>query len=187
MIIFSFGHFRVGLRFGFLAVLFFMTQISRSDWRLWCVFCCILHELGHLAAYALAGSPPRELWLEAGGMRIVPREGFLPPAREALVLLGGCFANFVSAAALFFLRCPRAAGFHLLLGIWNLLPLAPLDGGQLLRLALDLLCPAAAPRIAAAVHWGCAALLAAAGLLLFRETGNFTLLLTLFCLFFSGK
>ena len=55
MIVVQTKSFRLGIRFSFLAVLFFMLEISRSDWGLWCVLCCILHELGHFTAFALVG------------------------------------------------------------------------------------------------------------------------------------
>ena len=134
MIVVQIKSFRLGVRFSFLAVLFFMLEISRSDWGLWCVLCCILHELGHFTAFALVGSRPKELWLEAGGMRIVPAAGLLAPGKEAFVLCGGCLINFLSAGLLFWLSCPQAAGFHLFLGIFNLFPVKSLDGGRLLAL-----------------------------------------------------
>ena len=143
MIVVQTKSFRLGIRFSFLAVLFFMLEISRSDWGLWCVSCCILHELGHFTAFALVGSRPKELWLEAGGMRMVPAAGLLSPGKEAFVLCGGCLVNLLSAGLLFLLSCPRAAGFHLFLGSFNLFPLKSLDGGRLLALLLEQKAPLA--------------------------------------------
>ena len=187
MIVVQTKSFRLGIRFSFLAVLFFMLEISRSDWGLWCVSCCILHELGHFTAFALVGSRPKELWLEAGGMRIVPAAGLLSPGKEAFVLCGGCLVNFLSAGLLFLLSCPRAAGFHLFLGISNLFPLKSLDGGRLLALLLEQKAPSAGAIISSGAHWLCAALFGALGLWVLKMTGNFTLLLTLFCLLFQEK
>ena len=187
MIVVQIKSFRLGVRFSFLAVLFFMLEISRSDWGLWCVLCCILHELGHFTAFALVGSRPKELWLEAGGMRIVPAAGLLAPGKEAFVLCGGCLINFLSAGLLFWLSCPQAAGFHLFLGIFNLFAVKSLDGGRLLALFLEQKAPSAAAFLSNAAHGVCAALLGALGFWAFKETGNFTLLLTLFCLLFQGK
>lgn len=187
MILLESGSFRLGIRFSFLAVLFFMLEISRSDWGLWCVFCCVLHELGHFAAFALVGSRPQELWLEAGGMRIVPAAGLLSPSREAFVLSGGCMVNFSSGGILLLLGCPEAAGFHLFLGLWNLIPLKALDGGQLLRLFLEKFIPQAASFLCNLFHILFGVFLGCAGIWIFLHTGNFTLLLTLFCLLLAGN
>ena len=187
MILWESGSFRLGIRFSFLAVLFFMLEISRSDWGLWCVFCCILHELGHFSAFALVGSRPRELWLEAGGMRIVPAAGLLSPGREAFVLSGGCMVNFFCGAVLLLLGCLEAAGFHLFLGLWNLLPLKALDGGQLLRLFLEQTAPRKVAWVCGLFHILFGFLLGCGGIWIFLRTGNFTLLLTLFCLLFAGN
>lgn len=178
----------VRLHFSFFAVLFLLIQLTGSDRALWGVFCCLIHELGHLTACAFCGARPQELHLEAGGMRIVPAPGLLSPVREALVLAAGPAANLLAAGLLLAGGAGRelpgqAAPAHLFLAGLNLLPLAPLDGGQLFSLLLEaLLPPRPAARIAEGVHLLCFAALAACGLLLLRETGNFTLLLTLLCL-----
>ena len=67
MICFCLAGVKVALHFGFFAVLFLIVELTGSDWALWGVFCCLVHELGHAAAYALCGARPRELHFEAGG------------------------------------------------------------------------------------------------------------------------
>ena len=89
------------------------------------------------------------------------------------------------------IRCSYAAGFHLLLGAFNLLPLPALDGGQLLELLAERrLSLRAADRLCFLVGLLTLMPLLSGGWLLFRRTGNFTLLLTLFTLLtaaFPGK
>ena len=59
----------------------------------------------------------------------------LPPGAEALCALAGPAANLL-CAGLFLRILPEFAGVSLALGAFNLLPIFPLDGGRLLRLAL---------------------------------------------------
>jgi hypothetical protein len=58
------------IHFSFFAVLLLLTQLTRSDWGLWCVGACLLHEAGHILAYSAFGAFPKAIHLEAGGIRI---------------------------------------------------------------------------------------------------------------------
>ena len=185
MLEFQFRSLAIGVRFSFFAVLLLMAELCRSDWGLWCAAASILHELGHFAAYAALGQVPKGLYFEAGGIRIVPPAGRLSPPGEAAVLLAGSGVNLAAGGLFCLLGSPYAGGFHLLLGLFNLLPLAQLDGGMLLALALDrFFPPRPAGMICGAVHWLCWGVLFGAGCLLFRRTGNFTLVFTILCLTF---
>ena len=179
------------IHFSFFAVLLLLTQLTRSDWGLWCVGACLLHEAGHILAYSAFGAFPKAIHLEAGGIRIVPPDRPLPPKAEELVLLAGPLFNLLCGGALLAIRCPYAAGFHLLVGAFNLLPLPALDGGQLLELLAEhRLSLRAADRLCFWVGLLTLMSLLSGGWLLFRRTGNFTLLLTLFTLLtaaFPGK
>ena len=180
MLEFCFGKTRTVLHFSFFAVLLLTAELLRSDWGLWCAGACLLHETGHILAYASLGAAPREVHFACGGIRIVPPGKPLSPARETLVLVSGSAVNLLIGGALLTLNCRYAAGFHLLLGAFNLLPLTALDGGQLLRLLAEqrlslwgaaILCQTASVLTLLPLLWG--------GWQLFRRTGNFTLLLTL--------
>ena len=115
--------------------------------------CVVLHELGHcLTAIRFGVHVPRILLLPIGGMAEfdgIPRE----PRREVLITLAGPAVNFVIAALLWAVLPPEGdpgtadvptllESLHLLLrwnlamGLFNLLPAFPMDGGRLLRAAL---------------------------------------------------
>lgn len=115
--------------------------------------CVVLHELGHcLTAIRFGVNVPRILLLPIGGMAEfdgIPRE----PRREVLITLAGPAVNFVLAALLWSALPPETESsaaevptllesLHLLLrwnlamGLFNLLPAFPMDGGRLLRAAL---------------------------------------------------
>jgi Zn-dependent protease len=119
------------------------------------VFVCVtLHELGHaLAARCFGIRVPRILLLPIGGMaemESIPRR----PRDEIIIALAGPAVNYVLIGLLMiFVRFPHgwhlgyfeltAAGMgrylvlaNLVMGVFNLLPAFPMDGGRVLRALL---------------------------------------------------
>src|SRR5262249_23978187 len=114
--------------------------------------CVLLHELGHSAVARRFGVRITSITLYPFGgiaaLTEIPRE----PAKEILIAIAGPLVNFVLAAGLFvgaaFLLPARHLGFesltgadlipslfsaNLLLGLFNLIPAYPMDGGRILR------------------------------------------------------
>ncbi len=100
------------------------------------------HELGHLAALYVCRVPVAGICLGACGAVI--RTGTMRPAAEAACALSGPAVNLLAFRVLRQI-CPGAAVISLALGVCNLVPLWPLDGGRALRaiLMLFLSAPAA--------------------------------------------
>lgn len=98
-----------------------------------------MHECGHAAALRAFGVPVEGLRLGAFGAVIRARTGRLSYGRELAVTLAGPAVNLAAAPLLASLCSGDGwgtlfAGAHLVLGVYNLLPLPPLDGGRALYL-----------------------------------------------------
>lgn len=91
-----------------------------------------LHEAGHLAALYLLRVPV--LGMELRGTGAVLHTGQMHPVKEAVCTAAGPLANALLLFA-FFRRFPPLALVNLVLLVYNLLPIYPLDGGRLLRIA----------------------------------------------------
>lgn len=96
---------------------------------------CALHELGHYAAIHLLGGRVSRLNITCVGAEMVLSARFpLGPARELAAALAGPAVNLLCAGLCAGLgeRWYCFAGIHLALGLFNLLPVGPLDGGRAL-------------------------------------------------------
>lgn len=98
------------------------------------------HELGHCAALRLLGNGLGRLRLGAAGAELTPRRP-LSYAAELPVALAGPAASLLCAYWAARHGVFLFAGLSLALGLFNLLPIAPLDGGR----ALQCLCALALP------------------------------------------
>lgn len=121
----------------FLALITLLLTLDKSGTAVLCLLASFLHEGGHVALLLRAGHPPREVTVGVCGIRLVPDPHPLGVGQQAAVLLAGPLVNLTLAGALWAVRCaPTAVAAHLLLGVFNLLPIEALDGGQLLRCLL---------------------------------------------------
>ena len=108
-----------------------------------------LHELGHLTALKLLGGRVTALRLSVFGAEMRVDGAGLSYGKELAAVLAGPLTNLLAGLVLAWCGCPAAAGAHLVLCAFNLLPVRPLDGGRALYLAAAWLAgPSAAERIA---------------------------------------
>lgn len=125
-----------------------------------CVFVSILvHEMGHALVARRFGWPPRVVLYHFGGMAIYSPNYGHTPQRSILISFAGPAAGFllygivvgIEAAVIDAQQRLSVGGFfaiqilkwiNLIWGIINLLPVYPLDGGQISRTLLTWLKPA---------------------------------------------
>lgn len=97
----------------------------------WGLLACLLHELGHIAIAAVLGGRVEGMTLSVVGAEL--RIGYDVPlnyGQESMVALSGPAANLLSGVLFTALGWKLAAVLSLAVGIFNLLPVLPLDGGR---------------------------------------------------------
>lgn len=163
---------RIEVRDGFVLLLAALWCADTENALPLFLLAAAVHEGGHLLVLRLSGGRLRRLTLTGCGAVLACA---LPEARaaRAAVCLAGPAASFALTAAAGALGAWRLAGASALLGLFNLLPLPPLDGGM----ALCHLADGGAPRLRHGAALAAAALLLGAGWMLFRSGGGVWLLL----------
>ena len=124
--------FRLSLLFP--AAIVVLLSLDSSGLPLWCVAASAMHEAGHfLALYAL-GSRPAVISVGVFGVRVEQAPSSrLGYGGSLLVALAGPLVNLLTFAVLAVAVGMNApALIHLTMGVFNLLPIGPLDGGQAL-------------------------------------------------------
>lgn len=121
-----------------LAFLFYMDQgMGILPWGL---LAGLLHEMGHYAAGRAFGGKPQWMELSAVGAQLsMAYPGPLSYGKEIIVAMAGPAVNLILGWAAAGMRLFLLAGVSFGLGMFNLLPVLPLDGGRVLWSGLALL------------------------------------------------
>lgn len=123
-----------------LAVLYFFGGL---EFLLGFIFAVAAHEMGHIFAIKLCGGSIRAVYVKINGAAIeyFGINGILP---ELLSIIAGpaaglLFAYITSLLGNHYLNklLLSTAGISLILSVYNLLPILPLDGGRILKVLLS--------------------------------------------------
>ena len=146
------------------------------------LFCCIVHEMGHIACLLILGEKPQLIELSFYGIKLKRQSvSELKSFGEIIIYASGPAANFALSALLFAFGnadgIKTAAVNSLCVGLFNLLPCQPLDGGNILRCFLGRrMGEDRCEKICFCFFCVTVAPMAAAGITLLLKSGNITLL-----------
>jgi len=145
-----------------------------------------LHEAGHWAAIYALGGGVRLLRLSFTGaeMQLDPYRP-LSYGRELIAALCGPVVNLAAAYCFGVCKQYLFAGINLSLGLLNLLPIYPLDGGRILSCGLCIKWPDRADNVVKTISAICTGLLCGIGLAAWNQWGNITLLVISIWLIFG--
>ena len=115
-----------------------MLLVLPLDWLLSAVTAAVFHELCHVIAICLVGG--RVLSVTPGIHSAVIRADIPEGKGEFLCALAGPAGSLLLASCRLWL--PKVAVCAFIQGVFNLLPVYPMDGGRMLRILLEKLTPA---------------------------------------------
>lgn len=127
----------IEISFTFFAVIGILT-IWDTSWGfkvIIALFCCILHECGHILTMCRYGIAPEKIIFYGGGIKIVPcKDKMISQWQYVLVLISGCLVNILIAVVIRFItgEFNYFAYANMFLGVFNLLPFKYFDGGRIL-------------------------------------------------------
>lgn len=110
-----------------------------------CLLSALFHELGHIIAMCRCGCKPEKIVINLFDIKIIDNKRQLCPLKQTLIIvLSGVLTNFILcllSAVMYYFFCIEIfrlfTTVNLLTGIFNLLPVANLDGGQAIYLILS--------------------------------------------------
>lgn len=148
-----------------------LAALDRSGSVLPILCAMAVHELAHVVMMLACGGQVRRLTLRFADLQIAASG--LGYRQELLSALAGPLVNLICGAA-FCMQRPSFAAYSLMLGIYNLLPVWPLDGGRMIRCVLLARLPITqAEHISEIVSFAACAVLLLIGVFLtfFRKSG----------------
>ena len=124
------GKTQVAVSVGFPAVVAALCYFDKTGSAAMCLYAALLHEAAHVVVLHLCGSYARTLTFGAFGMRMeLP---LLSYTAAATVAAAGPLCNLLFAALSACCGWRVSLLAHVALGLFNALPVYPLDGGQVL-------------------------------------------------------
>lgn len=126
---------KVDVKIFFIIILYIFMQ-STKIFALTFIF-ILLHELGHLVTGITIGLKVKKINIHISGLSVeFENYGKQRNANKIVVDIAGPLINIIVLVIAIIIKQEEIAYINLLLAIVNLLPIYPLDGGQILRTLL---------------------------------------------------
>ena len=126
---------KVDVKIFFIIILYIFMQ-STKIFALTFIF-ILLHELGHLVTGITIGLKFKKINIHISGLSVeFENYGKQRNANKIVVDIAGPLINIIALVIAIIIKQEEIAYINLLLAIVNLLPIYPLDGGQILRTLL---------------------------------------------------
>ena len=126
---------KVDVKIFFIIILYIFMQ-SKKIFALTFIF-ILLHELGHLVTGITIGLKVKIINIHISGLSVeFENYGKQRNANKIVVDIAGPLINIIALVIAIIIKQEEIAYINLLLAIVNLLPIYPLDGGQILRTLL---------------------------------------------------
>ena len=182
---------RIRITSGFVLMISFLFYLDQGvGIFLPGLLACILHELGHIVAIHMLGGRVKGIQLTVAGAELmldtaVPLSYF----REAVAAIAGPLTSFLVAWVAAEMHRYLIAGLSLAAGLFNILPVWPLDGGRVfLSILYRFYGTEQAEKVMQFMSLGLIGMLSGLGIQIFLRFGNPTLCITAgFLLFGSMK
>lgn len=127
---------RIKVDYGFIFLLCLLYLFDRQGLFGLTLLSAGVHECGHILVILLAGNRIAQIRLTLLGVCIeLEASNRISYKTEGLIAAGGPVFGIL-CAILFAKNFPVFAGLNLCLSVFNLLPVAPLDGGRIMRSVL---------------------------------------------------
>lgn len=121
-------------KFPYIALLCTVLVLDKNGGIFACFFASFLHEIGHLIALAVLRQKVRRVEFSVFDIKIVAPYP-ITLCKRLIVVLSGVAMNFI-LVIFFFAIIPLFGYANLFIGLFNILPVSTLDGGQALELIL---------------------------------------------------
>ncbi len=134
---------QIGFSFSFFAVIALIQLIQGTNYFLFALSACILHELGHIVMMCLFNVAPKQIIFYGAGIKITPDNSKITSVTfDFLILIAGVVTNFLLFLILYFcfqknFNISLFAMFNLIIGVFNILPFKHFDGGKIIELILN--------------------------------------------------
>ena len=136
---------KITVSFPFLTIITLLLLIDDSGFVIYGLLAAIIHECGHMLAMLIKKCEPREITLRAFDINIIDKSRIKRSYNDDLfILIAGPLFNIIFSFVLFFVYrfyvfnfLIKLIFFNLFIGIFNILPIESLDGGQIF---FNLLC-----------------------------------------------